>query len=132
MHSPLAQEKPKVPPTKLPAPEADAHLREILKRCSPSTYYAAHQFLAAGERARLPTIILGLIERYVPADRRDRLRSASDALRLNEDLGVDSLSLIELGLLAEDVLRVVITDEEIKLLHTLGDVRRLMERKVGV
>jgi 3-hydroxyacyl-[acyl-carrier-protein] dehydratase len=126
-----AQEKSELEPIQTLAPEVDAHLREVLKHCSPSTYYAAHQFLANGDGARLPAMIVGLVERYVPADRRDRLRSASDALRLNEDLGVDSLSLIELGLLAEDVLRVAVTDEEMKQLRTLGDVRRLTERKVG-
>lgn len=131
MNHPPLQDQPTWRPAKEIAPEADAHLREILKRCSPCTYYATRQFRATGDRERLPTILLGIIERYVPAELRAKLKHANDALRLHEDLGIDSLSLMEIGLLAEDVLQIVITDEEMQHLHTLGDIRRLMDRRVG-
>jgi acyl carrier protein len=111
------------------APETDAHLREILRHCPPCAYYAAYQFRATGDIGRLPTLFMGVIGRYVPADLQAKLKDPDDALRLQEDLAIDSLTLMEIGLIAEDVLQIDIADDEIKRLRTLGDVMRLMEGK---
>jgi 3-hydroxyacyl-[acyl-carrier-protein] dehydratase len=113
-----------------PAVLADPELRELLKRCSPATVEAALKFRRSRELVYLPQIVVGVIERYVERDLRPRLANADPELRLVEDLSVDSLTMMEIVLLAEDVLQISINNDELLHLRTLGDVQRFVEMKV--
>ena len=117
------------PPAALPLGE-DARLREALRRCHPSAYYAAYQFHLTGDSTRLPTVIFGIIGRYVDSRRRARLEDPDDSLRLNEDLGLDSLTLVEIAALVEEVLPVSLSDDELTRLRTVGGIRELIESKL--
>ncbi len=108
----------------------DAALREALKRCPPATYEAARRYRDTGDATQLPLIVLGVIERYVERDLRPKLRHpASDPL-LADDLGLDSLTMMEIVMLAEEVLRITITSEELVRLRTLGDAQQFIAAKV--
>jgi acyl carrier protein len=111
--------------------EDKAHLREILKRCSASTYQVACQFRITGHIEHLPAIVLGVIERYVEPDLRSKLKHPQDELCLIEDLGIDSLTMMEIVILVEDVLQISINTEELCQLRTLGNVRHFIECKLG-
>lgn len=111
--------------------EDEAKLHESLKRCSPSTFEAACQFRKTGNIQHVPVIIFGIIERYVENNLRPKLKEATAELRLAEDLGVDSLTMMEIVMLAEDALHVTINNEELRGLRTLGDVRTFVEAKVS-
>ncbi len=111
----------------------DAHLRETLKRCSPATLAAVRAFRGTGDFAHLPAIVTGVIERFVERDLREKFLSARPApadLRLIEDLGLDSLTLMEIVILTEDVLPVTINNDELRHLRTLGDVQRFITAKL--
>lgn len=71
-----------------------------------------------------------MIARFVEPDLRSRLTESTDDLRLAEDLGLDSLTLMEVALLAEDVLRISITAEELRQVRTIGDVKLFVQAKV--
>ncbi len=105
-------------------------LREALKRCSPATYYAACKFRQSGDYTQIPTIVLGVIERYVERDLRPKLHGDSDSLLLREDLALDSLTMMEVVMLAEEVLQVTISNEELTKLRTLGEVQQFMVAKL--
>lgn len=107
-----------------------AHLREALKRCSPATFEAALAFRTTGDYSRLPAIVSGVIERFVERELREKLVAPSDDLRLVEDLGLDSLTLMEIVILTEDVLPVTINNDELRHLRTLGHVRLFVECKL--
>ena len=110
-----------------PSPDdEDAYLQEILKRCSPSTYHAAREFRATRNVVHLPAIVLGIIERFVERPLRAKLQLACDDLRLAEDLGIDSLTMMEIVILVEDVLQITINNEHLRDLKTIGDVKRRM------
>ncbi len=111
-------------------PEDDANLREALKRCSAATYEAAAQFRKTGNIEHLPAIVLGIIERYVEPDLRARLKDADDDLRVIEDLGIDSLTMMEIVILVEDVLQMSINNDELRHLRTLGDVKIFIGCKI--
>ncbi len=111
-------------------PADEAFLRTALKRCSASTYEAASRFRQTGDAEHLPAIVLGVIARYVEPDLRAKLKNPDDGLGLIEDLGIDSLTMMQIVLLVEDVLRVSINNEELCHLRTLGDVRQFIESKV--
>ena len=110
--------------------EDDNNLRESLKRCSAATYEAAAQFRKTGNTEHLPAIVLGIIERYVEPDLRAKLKDADDDLRIIEDLGIDSLTMMEIVVLVEDVLQMTINNEELRHLRTVGDVKTFIEYKV--
>ncbi len=109
----------------------DAHLRDALKRCSPSTRDAACGFRKTGSADFLPAIVDGLIEHYVEPDVRAKLARADDRLRLVEDLAIDSLTMLEIVFLAEDVLQISIDNEEIRPFRTVGDIKVFLAAKLG-
>ncbi|PTY03725.1 acyl carrier protein [Opitutaceae bacterium EW11] len=114
----------------LPA-EEEASLRDALKRCSEETYTAARVFRATGDPRRVPVIVQGIIERFVEGPLRPKLLFNPNELRLSEDLGLDSLTMMELVILVEDVLKISIHNEELRGLRTLGDVQRFVETKLS-
>jgi 3-hydroxyacyl-[acyl-carrier-protein] dehydratase len=109
-----------------------ADLREALKRCSPATYYAACKFREYGDATQLPAIVVGVIERFVERDLRAKLQHQPEPLRLREDLGLDSLTMMEVVMLAEEVLPISVNNEELTQLRTIGDVQRFMLAKLNV
>lgn len=112
------------------SPEDETMLRESLKRCSPSTFEAAVQFRKTGNPEHLPAVVIGVIERFVEPDLRVKLKDADDDLRLIEDLGIDSLTMMEIVILVEEVLQMAINNEELRNLRTVGDVKTFIDCKV--
>jgi len=110
---------------------ADAHLRDALKRCSPSTREAACAFRRTGSLDHLPAIVHGLIEHYVDRDARPKLARPADDLRLVEDLALDSLTMLEIVFLAEDVLQISIDNEDLRPFRTVGDVKSYLCAKLA-
>lgn len=113
-----------------PTPQDDPALRETLKRCSPATYYAACKFRQTASPEDLRVLVTGVIERFVDRSNRAAIAAGGDALRLREDLGLDSLTMMEIVMLAEEVLPLTVANEELMQLHTLGDVQTFIARKV--
>ena len=105
-------------------------LRAALKRCPPATYYAACKFRQTGDATQLPAIITGVIERYVDREVRTKLAHEPETLRLREDLGLDSLTMMEVVMLAEEVLQISISNEELTQLQTIADVQRFFAAKL--
>mgnify|MGYP000899869949 CR=1 FL=1 len=117
-------------PAKPFAPEDESALREALKRCSPSTFEAAVQFRKTGNPEHVPAVVIGVIERFVEPDLRMKLKDADDDLRLIEDLGIDSLTMMEIVILVEDVLQMSINNDELRNLRTVGDVKTFIDCKI--
>jgi acyl carrier protein len=112
-------------------PEDDKYLRDALKRCSPTTREAACAFRRTGSPDHLPAIVHGLIEHYVERGARAKLSRPDDGLRLVEDLAIDSLTMLEIVFLAEDVLQISIDNDELRPFRTVGDVKRFIASKLG-
>jgi len=125
-----ADGNPSPPPARAFTPQDEAHLRDALKRCSPSTREAARQFRRTGRADYLPVIVNGLIEHYVEPDVRAKLSRADDGLRLAEDLAIDSLTMLEIVYLAEDVLQITIDNEELRPFRTVGDIKEFLAAKL--
>jgi acyl carrier protein len=117
---------------KIFTPEDDRQLREVLKGCPGPTCEAAHKFRQTRDPALLPVIVHGMVERYVARDLLPRLKLADDDLLLHEHLGLDSLTMMELMMIAEDVLQISIDNTELRGLHTMGDLQRFVARKLEV
>jgi acyl carrier protein len=105
-------------------------LRDSLKRCSPASIEAAVAYRKTKDVSLVPAVVIGVIERFVEADIRPKLRQGDDDLRLVEDLGVDSLTMMEIVILVEDVLQMQINNDELRNLRTVGDVKTFIDCKV--
>jgi len=108
-------------------PEIELSLREQLKRCSPDTIAAALQFRATGDPAGVSVIVLGILERFLDPDMRPRLRAGGDSLRIFDDLGIDSLTMVEVVMLVEEVLQIKINNDELRDLRTVGDIKTYID-----
>ena len=106
----------------------DARLREVLKRYSNATFESARVFRQTGNPRYLPAILRGILEQFVSDDLRHRLATSED-LRLAEDLGIDSLTLMEIAIAAEDAVGFRLEVEEIKHLLTVGEIERVLAAK---
>ena len=129
-HASSVQKAPFIALAKPFSPEDEVALREALKRCSPSTFEAAIQFRKTGNPEHLPAVVIGVVERYVEPELRVKLKDAADDLRMIEDLGIDSLTMMEIVILVEDVLQMTINNEELRNLRTVGDVKAFIDCKV--
>lgn len=117
-------------PAKSFTPEDESALRDALKRCSPATIEASLAYRRTHEASHLPAIIIGVIERFVEPDLRAKLKEADDELRLVEDLGIDSLTMMEIVIMVEDVLQMQINNDELRNLRSVGDVKTFIDCKV--
>lgn len=110
--------------------EDESALREALKRCSSATVEAALQFRKTHDPTHVPVVVIGVVERFVEPSLRPKLHAAEDDLRMVEDLGIDSLTMMEIVILVEDVLQMQINNEELRNLRTVGDVKTFVDCKV--
>lgn len=108
-------------------PDDDAALRESLRRCSPETIAAAIAYKSTGDTKQLSTIIIGIFERFVEPELRPRLAGDCDDLRVIEDLGLDSLTMMEIVMLVEEVTQTKIENEELRGLVTIGDIKTFVD-----
>ena len=88
-------------------------LSELLKRCSSETLSAALSFRENKDVAKIEPIVLGIIDRHLEPDQRVVFKNSDDSLRLYEDLGLDSLTMLEIVMLVEQTLQVSIDNEEL-------------------
>lgn len=118
------------PSEKILSPEDEEMMRDSLKRCSPETVEAALAYRKTGDVDRVAIIIIGIIERFLEPDMRARLRKGGDNQRIFEDLGIDSLTLVEIVMLVEETLDMSIDNNELRDLRTIGDVKTFIDCKV--
>jgi len=105
-------------------PELESDLRESFKRHSPETIEAIIRFRRDGDRSGLVTAVHGIMQRFVPADCAVDIATQPDSARLIEDIGIDSLTMLEIVMAMEEALGVRIADQEARQIATIGDVRR--------
>ncbi len=107
------------------------NIKTALKRCSPETVEAAIRFRSTHDLEALPTVVYGIIERHLPPENTRSLADAGDDTRLIEDLGIDSLTLLEIVLTIEETIGISVENEELRDIRTLGEVKTFIVRKIS-
>jgi acyl carrier protein len=74
----------------------------------------------------LPAVVQAILRHYVSEEAQPRLQSAAPELRLAEDLGIDSLTLMEIALATEDAVGFPVAPEELRQLLTVGELERML------
>jgi len=111
-------------------PEQEAKLRESFKRCSPETIQAIFRFRNEKDIESVIVVVHGIIERYVKSEESQGISQRPDATRLGEDLGIDSLTMLEIVMSIEEALDFRIEDADARNIRTLGDVRKYVDDRV--
>ena len=110
--------------------EQENRLKESFKRCSPETLGAILRFRREHDIGSVITVVHGIIERYLKLEPGQHLAQRPDSARLGEDLGIDSLTMLEIVMSIEEALNFRIGDADARSIRTLGDVRRYVEDRV--
>ncbi len=106
-------------------------LRESLRRCSEATILATLEFQQTRSPELTLQVVVGILERYVDPELRPCLLEAGAELRLVEDLALDSLTMVEIVMLVEEVLGITVSNEEVRSLRTVGDIRAFIDGKAA-
>jgi acyl carrier protein len=108
----------------------EQEMADLLKRCSPDTLAAAIKFRESKDIQEIEPIVLGIIDRHLEPEQKGVFKNADVGTRLYEDLGLDSLTMLEIIMLVEQTLEISIDNEELKDLRTIGDVKEYLDAKV--
>ena len=108
-----------------------ADLKQALRRCRPEVFDSVLKFRNENDITVLPVIVNGIIERYLPAESKISIGETTDETRLAEDLGIDSLTMLEIVLSIEEALGFRIEDSELRNIRTMGDVQGFLSKKVS-
>ncbi|MDX6765160.1 MAG: phosphopantetheine-binding protein [Candidatus Methylacidiphilales bacterium] len=110
--------------------EQEQVLRESFKRHSPETVESIIRFRKEGDASGVVTAIHGIIEKYITVEERKNLSECPDSARLIEDLGIDSLTMLEIVMSVEEAFNFRIDDNDARNIRTIGDVRRYVDDRV--
>lgn len=93
--------------------------------------WGAYPLPSGAPPGKCAAVLQGIITHFVDPELRPKLKESSDSLRLIEDLGLDSLTMIEIMLRVEDLLNIRVSDEDLRHFRTLGEVRGLIDRTLA-
>jgi acyl carrier protein len=92
---------------------------------------AALRFHAGGDVNEVIAMLPGIIEFHLPGGATKPPAELADGLRLNQDIGLDSLSLTEMAFKMDDLFGIDIEIREIAGVETVGDLKAFILRKLG-
>lgn len=110
--------------------DAATRAREILAGYPEPVVTAATDFLTTRSPEALDRLVFGVLAFHLPKkeDRQSDLSARPGFTRLAADLSFDSLSLVEVNFLLTDLLGAKLSDDELRSLVTLDDLRLLLRR----
>ncbi|MGB0371200.1 MAG: phosphopantetheine-binding protein [Opitutales bacterium] len=118
-------------PTEPLTEEQIEDLKDSLKRCPEGTFEAALKFRETGDSSLVEGIVIGIVKRYLEPEMRPKIDEATDSTLLMEDLGIDSLTMMEVVILVEETLGVSFDNDELREIRTFGDMRNFMTSRAG-
>ncbi len=100
----------------------------------PAEVRKAHEdFLASGDLAALDSVVLAVVLDHCPKNEAGEVQGAQlgESARLMEDLGLDSLALAEIVFFFEDLYGLLITNQDLKAIRTLADIRAFVRTSLA-
>ena len=92
---------------------------------------AALRFSETGAVDALIEMLPGMIEFHLPSGAAKPPAVLEDELRLNQDLGLDSLALTEMAFKLDDLFGIPIETREMAGVQTVGDLKSFLLRKLA-
>lgn len=116
--------------TRAPAPVRAAGA-DRLRHLPEAAQAGFRAFSASGDVAALDPLIFAILEQYAPRKSAAPVATRPGSTLLMEDLGFDSLSIMEMVFFIEELLDVTIANEELVPIRTLADLRGFVRTKVA-
>jgi 3-hydroxyacyl-[acyl-carrier-protein] dehydratase len=104
---------------------------EKLRRLPPSALENFRRFSATGDEVALTALIFAVLYGFLPQKFKTGATGWPDAARLIEDLGFDSLAIAETVFFFEDLFAISISNEEIRQVRTVGELRAFVQKKLA-
>jgi acyl carrier protein len=101
--------------------EEIGQIRHNFRRCREGTVDAIINLRQTGNTELIPTIVRGIVWRYVREETQPRVDGATSETPL-DSLGIDSLTMMEIVLDVQDALDLTVEDADLKQMKTIGDV----------
>jgi len=111
-----------------PTEEQIDQIRRSFRRCREGTVDAVIELQRTGDPELIPTIVRGIVWRYINKDAQPVLDQATAETQL-ASLGIDSLTMMEVVLDVQDALDLVIEDADLRHMRTIGDVIGFLQQR---
>jgi acyl carrier protein len=110
------------------------HARKLLAGYPAPTIEAGVAFAQARTAENLDRLVLGVLAFHLPTKQKPGadLLGLPRSTRLVDDLAVDSLALVEMSFLLDDLLGVKLSDEELRTLATIDDLLGALHKHLGL
>jgi len=110
------------------------HARKLLAGYPASTIAAGEAFAQSHTGEDLDRLVLGVLAFHLPTKGKTDtdLNALPRSTRLVDDLAVDSLALVEMSFLLDDLLGVKLPDDELRTLVTIGDLLGVLRKHQGL
>ena len=110
--------------------EAQKRIRETLDGFPPRITAAYVAFAESGEQANLDVVVLGVLQFYLAKKPKESLDTLPGSTRLVDDLGCDSLTMMDTVFMVESLFDIKVDDNELARLATLDDLRDHLRKLV--
>ena len=107
----------------------DDRLEEELRRAPAGTTEALHAFKETNDPSPLEIFIRGIVARNIDESYEEELGKADENIHFIDDLGIDSLTMVEIVMTLEDALEIELVDDALKSLQTLSALKKYIIEK---
>ena len=115
----------------MPSPaEAQKRADESLVGFPPRIVESYLAFAKNGESSCLDVVVLGVLQFYLAKKPKEPLDALAGTTRLVEDLGCDSLTMMDTVFMVESLLDIKIDDTELARMATLDELRGYIRHQV--
>lgn len=106
------------------------NFRQTLKRCPDGTLEALVLFRESGDPDALNTFVIGCIKRHTEDEYHHLLDSGSEDISFIDDLGIDSMTMMEIVMMVEECLEIQIENQDLMKVTTLGDLKQFLKKSL--
>jgi acyl carrier protein len=114
------------------AEKSAEQIRSDLRGFAPSCVEAALRYREDGQFETFARMLPGMIEFHLPNGATKPPAELKDSLRLNQDLGLDSLALTEMAFKLDDLFGIPIETREVMGVETVRDLKSFLRRKLDL
>ena len=104
------------------------NLKDTLRRCPEGTLEALLDYRANGNFESLSAFLIGCIKRHTDEEYQACLDAESDSVSFIDDLGIDSMTMMEVVMMVEECLQIQIDNQDLMNLQTIGDLNTYIKK----
>lgn len=107
------------------------NLEEVLKRCPAGTLEGLLRFRETGDMASFQVFLIGCIKRHTDDEFHPLLDSGRSDLSFIDDIGIDSMTMMEIVMMIEECLNIQIDNKDLMEIRTLGELDTYIQKTLA-